>query len=64
MKGGVGMKINKGVLAIGLTILSGVLTTVATILDIQDTIDDCRDTYKQEIKSLVDEEFEKRAKTS
>ena len=58
------MKINKGVLAIGLTILSGVLTTVATILDIQDTIDDCRDTYKQEIKSLVDEEFEKRAKTS
>ena len=58
------MKINKGVLAIGLTILSGVLTTVATILDIQDTMDDCRDTYKQEIKSLVDEEFEKRAKTS
>ena len=58
------MKINKGVLALVLTIGAGILTTIATILEVQDTIDECKDAYREEIRELVAEEFENRAKTS
>lgn len=58
------MKIDKGMLALVLCIGAGILTTIATILEVQDTIDDCKDAYREEIRELVAEEFENRTETS
>lgn len=63
MKGGQ-MKIDKGMLALVLSIGAGILTTIATILEVQDTIDECKDAYREEIRELVNEEFENRTETS
>lgn len=58
------MNIDKGMLALVLTIGAGILTTIATILEVQDTIDECRDAYREEIRELVAEEIENRTETS
>lgn len=58
------MKINKGLLSIGLTVVAGIITTIAMYLDIQDTMEDCREMYRDEIRDIVDEELENRVNAS
>lgn len=58
------MKIDKGIVSLGLMVLAGIATVAATYLDVQDTLDECRDMYREEIRGMVDEELENRAKAS
>lgn len=58
------MKINKSIVSLIFTGIAGIATMIATYLDIRDTVDSCRDMYREEIKELVNEELENRAKTS
>lgn len=58
------MKIDKGIMSLILMGIAGIATIAATYLDVKDTVDSCRDMYREEIKELVDEEFENRAKAS
>ena len=44
--------------------VAGLATIAATYFDIQDTLDDCREMYRDEIRDMIDEEFENRAKAS
>ena len=50
------MNVNRTVVSIGLLIISGICTTVASWLEIKDTIEDCKDTYREEMKELLDSE--------
>lgn len=59
------MKIDKGIIKqIVLIGISGVATMALTYLEVKDTIDECRDMYREELKQLVDEHFENRANAS
>lgn len=58
------MKIDKGIVSLIFMGVAGLATVIATYLDVQDTLDTCRDMYREEIKEMVDEEFENRTKAS
>lgn len=58
------MKISKSVLSFIFMGVAGLATIAATYFDIQDTLDDCREMYRDEIRDMIDEEFENRAKAS
>lgn len=58
------MKINKGIASLIFMGVAGLATVVATYLDVQDTLDTCRDMYREEIKEMFNEEFENRTKAS
>ena len=58
------MKIDKGIVSLIFMGVAGIATVIATYLDVQDTLDTCRDMYREEIKELIDEEFENRTKAS
>lgn len=58
------MKISKGTIAFGLSILATIISSAATWFEVKDSIDECKEMYRDEIRAIVNEERENCTKSS
>ena len=57
------MKISKGAISMGLMFLASGITMLANWFEVKDAIEDCKETYREELEAIVIER-EERTKAS
>lgn len=57
------MKISKGMISMGLMFLASGITMLANWFEVKDAIEDCKETYREELEAIVIER-EERTKAS
>lgn len=52
------MKISKGMISTGLMLIAGGITMLANWLEVKEAIEECKETYREELEAIVIEREE------